>query len=234
MSDDAEAAACLRLSGPLDSLTVARHSGPGLRVIFWVQGCSLLCTRNCLNPHLLRGEGGWPIRPGELAGAVLTKARDYAEVEGVTVLGGEPFDQASALALALEPVRAVGLSVMVYTGHTLEELRERAAGDEGVARLLALCDILVDGPFVDELFDGSLVWRGSTNQRLLSLSGRYGEAELGRAQSLQGRAVSLMRAPDGAFAVSGAQSPESARELRLLARELGSRGPLPRSRREYE
>lgn len=221
MNANAATAARLRLSGPLDSLTVARHSGPGLRVIFWVQGCSLRCTRNCLNPHLLREQGGWLVAPSELAETVLTKARDYAEVEGVTVLGGEPFDQAGALAQTLAPVSTAGLSVMVYTGHAFEALRSRAESDDGVARLLALCDLLVDGPFVDELFDGSLVWRGSTNQRLLSLSGRYSESDLERALALQRRAVSLLRAPGGAFAVSGAQSPESAGSLRRLARELG-------------
>lgn len=230
MKADASGRERVRLSGPLDSLTVARHSGPGLRVIFWVQGCRLRCTRNCLNPHLLRDEGGVLVAAGELAGALMTRAHDYREIEGVTVLGGEPFDQAASLALALAPVRAAGLSVMVYTGHTLEALSERAVREEGVAALLALCDILVDGPFVDRLYDESLIWRGSTNQRLLLLSGRYGERDIERALRLQGRAVSLMRAPDGAVAVSGPQDPSQARGLRLLAQAFARADSLPESK----
>lgn len=214
----------LRLSAPAGAVTVARHSGPGLRLIFWVQGCSLLCTRNCLNPHLLRRGGGHLVAAPDLTRALRRLAHDFAEVEGVTVLGGEPFDQAAALALALAPVREAGLSLMLYTGHTLEELR--GGGSPAAARLLGLCDILVDGPFVDDLHDESLIWRGSRNQRILLLSERYRPEDIERALGAQRRAVSISLGARGAVSVSGAQKPEDARRLRRLTR------PAPAARAE--
>jgi anaerobic ribonucleoside-triphosphate reductase activating protein len=216
MEMDARKETLLRLSTPPDGMTVARHSGPGLRLIFWVQGCSLLCTRNCLNPHLLKRDGGYLITASDLERTLRRLASDFVEVEGLTVLGGEPFDQAGALAQALAPVRADGLSVMVYTGHTLEALRQSDAS--GVRQLLELCDILVDGSFVDELYDESLVWRGSLNQRVLLLSNRYTPEDIERALAFQQRAVSISRNIRGDLSVSGAQKPEDARRLRRLTR----------------
>lgn len=206
----------IRMSAAPERVTLARHSGPGLRLIMWVQGCNLLCTRHCLNPHLLRDEGGHLVPASRLAGALLKLARDYTEVEGVTVLGGEPLDQASALAHALMPVRAAGLSIMVYTGHTLESLR--ASQESGVARLLELCDILVDGPFIDELYDESLIWRGSTNQRILRLSERYTVEDIERALAQQRRAMAVSVNTRGDVAVSGAQNTDAAHRLRQLTR----------------
>lgn len=218
----------VRLSGPLNSLTVARHSGPGLRLILWTQGCSLLCTRHCLNPHLLRSDSGHLVSPSELGASLLNLARDYREVEGVTVLGGEPFDQASALSAALADVHGAGLSIMLYTGHTLESLR--GGGGADAQRLLTLCDILVDGPFVDELFDETLVWRGSTNQRVLLLSGHYTPADIELALARQRRGVSVTLGPDGTVAVSGAQDVSRARALRRAAQALAQRSPTSRSK----
>jgi anaerobic ribonucleoside-triphosphate reductase activating protein len=221
----------LRLSAPASAVTVARHSGPGLRLVFWVQGCSLLCTRNCLNPHLLRREGGHLVAASDLTRSLRRLAHDFAEVEGVTVLGGEPFDQAEALARALAPVHEAGLSLMLYTGHTLDELRGSPA--PAVGRLLDLCDILVDGPFVDDLYDESLIWRGSRNQRILLLSDRYRPEDIERALSRQRRAVSISLGARGVVSVSGAQKPEDARQLRRLTRPAAARAedlPIPETR----
>jgi anaerobic ribonucleoside-triphosphate reductase activating protein len=207
--------AALRLAARPERLSVVHHSGPGLRLVLWVQGCSLRCTRRCINPALLDPAGGFQVAAAELARALLAKAGDYPDAEGVTVLGGEPFDQAAGLAAALAPVRAAGLSTMVYSGHRLEDL-ERSA-DPGVGRLLALCDLLVDGPFVDALYDPRLVWRGSSNQRLLRLTGRYTEADLAAAMARQGRSLWVSQAPAGDVQVSGAQSPAVAGTLRRTA-----------------
>jgi anaerobic ribonucleoside-triphosphate reductase activating protein len=204
----------VRLSSPPEQMTVGHHSGPGLRMIFWVQGCSLLCTRNCLNPHLLKRDGGFPVEARRLTGTLLRLSRDYSEVEGVTVLGGEPMDQADGLAEALAPIREASLSIMIYTGHTLEWLR--ASSESGVARLLGLCDILVDGPFMDELYDEDLIWRGSRNQRILLLSDRYSEGDIERALDAQKRALSLSASAMGDWVISGAQSIETGRRLRQL------------------
>jgi anaerobic ribonucleoside-triphosphate reductase activating protein len=204
----------IKLSAPPERVTIARHSGPGLRLIVWVQGCSLLCTRHCLNPQLLKQDGGYRVQASRLIQSLLRGSQDYSEVEGVTVLGGEPFDQVEALAYTFAPLRRAGLSIMIYTGHTLEDLR--AKNDDAVNRLLSLCDILIDGPFVDELHNESLIWRGSSNQRILLLSQRYTDDDIERALSRQKRAAAISVGPRGDVMVSGAQNLQTARRLRQL------------------
>jgi anaerobic ribonucleoside-triphosphate reductase activating protein len=93
--------------------------------------------------------------------------------EGVTVSGGEPFAQAEAVARVISLVRReIDYGVIVYSGYTFEELSERAGSDGNIARLLGEIDILIDGPYVAELDDGR-PYRGSSNQRILPLTGRY-------------------------------------------------------------
>jgi anaerobic ribonucleoside-triphosphate reductase activating protein len=94
-----------------------------------------------------------------------------AGLEGISVLGGEPFEQAHAVAELATLVRARGLSVMVYTGYTLEELKR---GDiDGAAALLAQTDLLVDGRYRRELPESRRRWIGSSNQVMHFLSDRY-------------------------------------------------------------
>lgn len=208
-------AAVLRLGAPVSGIVVAHHNGPGLRAIVWVQGCSLLCTKRCLNPHLLSAAGGYETTAAELFGRLLDLQHDYDELEGVTVLGGEPFDQAAALARVLNEVRLRGLSTMVYTGHVFEKLA--TSTDSGIAALLAATDVLVDGPFSDHLHDGTLIWRGSSNQRLLTLTDRYTRDDLDAAMARQRRAMYVSASPHTATVVAGPQTPEAARRLRRLA-----------------
>ena len=202
----------LRLSAPANRLSISHHNGPGLRAIIWVQGCTLRCTRNCLNPHLLSTSGGVSTNTRALFDAVLSAAARYDELEGVTILGGEPFDQAAALALVLGGLRKRSFSTMVYTGHVFENLVEHQ--DETVDSLLAVTDVLVDGPFIDALYDPTLIWRGSSNQRLLNLSSRYSAEDLQCAIAVQKRGAFLSVRPSRDVIASGAQSTTAARELR--------------------
>ncbi|MCA9684542.1 MAG: 4Fe-4S cluster-binding domain-containing protein, partial [Myxococcales bacterium] len=95
-------------------------------------------------------------------------------LEGLSLLGGEPFAQAEALAAVAEGARDRGLSVMVYSGFTLAELREQIdAQTPGVARLLAATDLLCDGRYQRELPDSTRRWIGSRNQQLHFLSDRH-------------------------------------------------------------
>ena len=95
---------------------------------------------------------------------------------GVTFSGGEPFCQPEALAALGERVKALGKSVMTYTGYTLEQLWERQ--DEGTRRLLAVTDILVDGPYVEAERDLTLLFRGSANQRLIDMDRTRAEGKI--------------------------------------------------------
>jgi anaerobic ribonucleoside-triphosphate reductase activating protein len=142
--------------------------GPGRRWALWVQGCPLRCP-GCCNPEMLpaRARDGRDelVSVDELA----REALDTPGIEGVSFLGGEPFAQAAPLAALAERVRAVGLSVMVFTGYTLAELEAR----EDARALLAATDLLVDGRYDETLPETASRWIGSRNQGLHFLSDRY-------------------------------------------------------------
>lgn len=143
--------------------------GPGLRYALWLQGCPLRCP-GCCNPEMLPFAGGVVRSVGELC-TEIAKARDLSAIDGITLLGGEPFAQADGAARLAGAVRGLGLSVMVFTGFGLEELRR--SEDPGVHALLANTDLLVDGPYVRELPEKRRRWIGSANQRVHFLTDRH-------------------------------------------------------------
>jgi anaerobic ribonucleoside-triphosphate reductase activating protein len=103
--------------------------------------------------------------------ALLEEIAASGEIEGVTFLGGEPFAQAAPLAVLGARVRERGLGVMVFSGYTLEELR--ASRDPGVAELLAVTDLLVDGRYERERASAARRFVGSDNQRVHAFGARY-------------------------------------------------------------
>jgi anaerobic ribonucleoside-triphosphate reductase activating protein len=140
--------------------------GPGRRYAIWVQGCPLRCP-GCCNQELLPFEGGRP----DTADALLARILETPDIEGISLLGGEPTSQAAALAEVCEGVRAAGLTTMLYTGFTVQALRRRK--DSAVDRLLAACDLVVDGPYDQSKPDDTRRWIGSTNQGIHFLSDAY-------------------------------------------------------------
>jgi len=143
--------------------------GPGRRFAVWFQGCPLRCP-GCCNPEFLRFEGGETSSLSRLL-ASLREARDESGVEGITLLGGEPFAHAEAGAALAAGAQELGLSVMVFSGYTIEQLRERP--EPTVADMLARTDILVDGPYLRDQPDTARRWIGSRNQRIHFLTSRY-------------------------------------------------------------
>lgn len=138
--------------------------GPGERYAVWVQGCPLRCV-GCCNPEMLDVRPADRRRPAELIDAACA-----AGVEGISLLGGEPFAQADGLAPLAEGVRARGLSVMIFSGYTLAELR---AQGPAAARLLAATDLLVDGRFDATRRSQARRFVGSDNQVMHFLTSRY-------------------------------------------------------------
>ena len=160
-----------------------RVLGPGNRAVLWVYGCSRDCP-GCIAEHFRRGERR-ECGTEEMAEWILAQ-----KAEGLTVSGGEPFLQAGPLAETIRLVREKqDMGVIVYTGNTLEELQEKAKTESGVRELLACVDLLIDGPYVREL-DENQPYIGSSNQRLLPLTGRY-EADMGYYLEAEGRKVEL-------------------------------------------
>src|SRR4051812_30883152 len=114
-----------RLGNRVEKFPVTTLNGPGRRWAIWTQGCSLLCTDNCLNPHFLDARNGWEYTTAEVIETLDQVHHKNPDLEGVTFLGGEPFDQAGPLSVIALAAQARGLSVMVYTGWRVESLVKR-------------------------------------------------------------------------------------------------------------
>ena len=140
--------------------------GPGLRFAIWTQGCSLACP-GCCNPHLWGAKGGQTWEVSELLERILAAKVKRPLLEGVSLIGGEPFQQDAALAELARGCHEAGLTVMAYSGYTLEEIRARGS------LLLTHVDVLVDGLYVEALRTTTRRFIGSTNQRLHFLSDAY-------------------------------------------------------------
>ena len=143
--------------------------GPGRRFALWFQGCPLRCP-GCCNPEMLPFSGGTPCTLAAVLDQVNEAARTQG-VEGITLLGGEPLAHAAGAAALARAVRTRGLTVMVFSGYTLAEARRLP--DPAVADLLALTDILVDGPYLRDQPEARRRWIGSANQRVHFLTDRY-------------------------------------------------------------
>jgi anaerobic ribonucleoside-triphosphate reductase activating protein len=128
----------------------------------FVQGCDFSCP-GCHNPQLQTREGGRSVALGEILDAI----RGNPLLDGLTLSGGDPFVQAASCAALAEEVHVLGLSVFTYTGYTFETLWQ--AENSAWRHLIRATDVLVDGPFVRELRNIDLRFRGSSNQRLIDV-----------------------------------------------------------------
>jgi anaerobic ribonucleoside-triphosphate reductase activating protein len=136
--------------------------GPGFRYVVFVQGCEFRCP-GCHNSRLQPFSGGRRVSVAEIIAAI----RANPLLSGLTLSGGDPFTQADPCAALAEQVRGLGLSVMTYTGYLWEDLL--AANNPAWRRLIEATGILVDGPFIRELKNIELRFRGSANQRLIDV-----------------------------------------------------------------
>ena len=143
--------------------------GPGRRYALWVQGCALRCP-GCCNPEMLPFVERSRRTAADVVADVVA-AKDAHGLEGISLLGGEPTRQAGPLADVAAAAQAAGLSVMVYSGYTLDELR--AEGDADVRRLLSHVDLLVDGRYDEARRTTTRRFIGSDNQVLHFLTTRY-------------------------------------------------------------
>jgi len=132
---------------------------------------------------------------GDIAAMILNEVG----IEGVTFSGGEPMTQALPLAQLAERLLAAGLTVVCYTGYTLEAIRARQ--DSDIDRLLAAVDLLIDGPFIREQA-APLLWRGSVNQRIHVLTSAYRHLDFEREMSATAYQMELTVRNEG-FAATG-------------------------------
>lgn len=137
--------------------------GPGLRFAVFMQGCPHGC-KGCHNPETHDFSGGYE----DDTDAILARFGENPLLAGMTLSGGEPFAQPEAALALAEGVKAVGKSLVIFTGYLCEELAAKAAKDESIRKLLGLADLLIDGPYMEEFRDLTLQFRGSSNQRMLT------------------------------------------------------------------
>lgn len=138
--------------------------GPGRRSVIQTTGCSRRC-RGCAVPQT------WEAQDGNLVpiSLIVNEIADRrAEHDGVTILGGEPFDQPESVAELVSRLKEKGLNVTVYSGFTIEQLIQKR--NPSIDYILTHIDLLIDGPFVVEMRDGAGEYRGSRNQRLIGIS----------------------------------------------------------------
>lgn len=168
--------------------------GPGTRACIQVQGCQIHCV-GCAVPLTWPVDGGRLIDAESLAEQIISGP----PVEGVTFLGGEPFAQAAALAYIGSRIRAQGMSVVTFTGYLLEEIK--AATRRDYDELLAVTDLLIDGPFQKDNVEFSRPWVGSSNQRFHFLTVRYAHLAYG-LNSIPNR-IEVRLKPDGRILING-------------------------------
>lgn len=151
----------VRLSGiAYESLV----NGPGLRRVFFSQGCNHNC-KGCFNPETHSFDGGEDKDMDELIKDVLGNPM----IKGVTFSGGDPFERAEEFAYMAMKFKEAGLNVWSYTGYTYEYILENLDNRAGWRELLNNLDVLVDGKFEEDKKVEGLKFKGSSNQRIIDV-----------------------------------------------------------------
>lgn len=186
--------------------------GPGKRIGIWFQGCSIHCP-GCISADT------WSTGHGHTTlAALLERLADYLpHADGITISGGEPFEQPDPLvALLVALRRATNGDILVYSGHPIESLTQTLAKASG------LIDALITDPF--ELHSAhSHPLRGSDNQRmhLLTALGRDRFAQYERTLTEQDKSLDVMFDEDGSVWFAGIPSRGDFQRLRDLLNDEG-------------
>ncbi|MCK9800054.1 radical SAM protein [Pseudomonas sp. MAFF 302030] len=186
--------------------------GPGRRLGIWFQGCSIRCE-GCISADTW-GPGKQPLALEQL----LEDIQPWlVEAEGITLSGGEPFDQPEALLALLGALRQrTRADILVYSGHTLETLQPLLQRAQG------LLDALICDPFEQQQAQ-TRVLRGSDNQRLIFFT-ELGRQRLGayeRPLQADDRALDLMFDDDGSVWMAGIPRRDDLLHLRDLLHDQG-------------
>ena len=152
----------IRLASDLQSDSIV--DGPGLRTVIWTQGCGHHCE-GCQNPQTWDFEGG-----GEVPLEMVYEAIDELEYQtGITFSGGDPMYQPYPCAEIAKYCKDKGYNIWVYTGFTFEELMKMSKKDKIYLEFLKYVDVLVDGRFILKQRNLNLLFKGSSNQRLIDV-----------------------------------------------------------------
>lgn len=143
----------------LDIIRGTTVDGPGFRTSIYLAGCRHHCP-GCHNPQSWDENGGSPMTLDEIMDIV--REEDF----NVTLSGGDPLFNPESTAALISALKTDGRNVWVYTGYTWEQI----IANERLKSAISKADVIVEGPFVEALKDRDLLFRGSSNQRLLSVA----------------------------------------------------------------
>ncbi len=149
----------IRLSGIIEESIV---DGPGIRYVIFTQGCLKRCYQ-CHNEETHALDGGYEQKLDEIVEAW----RKNPLIKGITLSGGEPFLQADQCLHLIKKAKETNLNVIIYSGYYYEELLKFPS--PSIKQILDQSDYLIDGPFEYRLKNLNLLFRGSTNQRIIDL-----------------------------------------------------------------
>ena len=138
--------------------------GPGIRYAIFTQGCAHNCS-GCHNPVTHDFNSGVDINIDKLIKQIVNNPL----LSGVTLTGGDPFYQVDATLELTYKLKSFGINIIAYTGFTYEELLKMKDTNPNLERLLHNIDVLVDGPYDENLRDLTLHFRGSSNQRIIDV-----------------------------------------------------------------
>lgn len=141
-------------------------NGPKLRYVLFLQGCPHKCD-GCQNQHTWGYDGGKDMSVEEVLKDI---EKSMPLINGVTISGGEPFEQPEELYnLLLElTITHPSLNVWIYTGYKYEELLDK--DNEYIKGILSCTNVLVDGQFQKDKMQNALKFTGSRNQRIIHLT----------------------------------------------------------------
>lgn len=177
-------------------------AGPGYRFCLWVQGCNHQC-KGCMASDTWSFDGGTSMDTDD----IFEKIQSVKGIEGITFLGGEPLEQPESVLEIARMAKAINLSVTVFTGFTYEQLQN--SKNDTINQLLGVIDLLIDGPFIQEEYDLSRPWVGSSNQQYRFLTNRYSEKDL---ENIKNK-IEIRISPDGQALINGMGDFEKIKKL---------------------
>ena len=136
--------------------------GPGLRTSIYLAGCTHAC-HGCHNHDSWDFKGGVTMTLDEIMEVI--DDEDF----NVTITGGDPLMHPHTLPALIHAIKERGKSVWLYTGYTIEQIE----ADPLLAEAVTEVDTIVDGPFITALRDPDLLFRGSSNQRIIDMHERH-------------------------------------------------------------
>lgn len=154
--------------------------GPGNRLVIWTKGCNKNCS-GCISPEM-SVIGNAKSFDVEQIFCIVKNIYDTEGFDGVTISGGDPFEQLDELLDLVERLKEVTNDILVYTGYVWNSFKE-SLDEITISRIIRNISVLIDGPYIREQNIAGLALRGSQNQRIIyfdrakeELYGKYMES----------------------------------------------------------